>query len=361
LQLFAPELRAAPGQQPAVPQFSGARILLAEDNEINQEIAVGLLQACGIAVDIANSGRAAIDRLVAAGAAHYQLVFMDLHMPELDGHAATMHLRQDARFDTLPIIAMTANAMAEEGQRCRAEGFDDHISKPLIPAGLHRMLEQYLPAGLHAGWREPGRTLPAPALPGNVQGLDLARARQSVNGDEALLLKVLRLFRLDGRDSAAGIRAAIARQDHAAAVRHAHSLRAVAESIGAATVARLADALERLAPVAPATAGAALDALDTALTELCAELDRSLPAQAVVAAGAARSPASWRDELRRLAELMRNKDAGAVGLFISCTAEFEASFGIWDTEAIQRSLDGADFDGAYAALQWVAHKHELVL
>jgi CheY-like chemotaxis protein/HPt (histidine-containing phosphotransfer) domain-containing protein len=355
LQMFAPELRTAAGQRPAVPQFSGARILLAEDNEINQEIAVGLLVACGIEVDIANNGNAAIDRLRTVDAAHYQLVFMDLHMPELDGHVATRRLRQDERFDRLPIIAMTANAMAQEGERCKEEGFDDRISKPLIPADLHRMLEQYLPARMHAGWRE--RDGAPSAQPCDVAGLDLARARHSVNGDEALLFKVLRLFRLDGRDGAANIRAAIARQDYSAAVRHAHSLRAVAESIGAARVARLADELERLAP---SSAGEALDALDVALAELCAELDLSLPAVAA-AAGAPRQPGAWHDELRRLAELMRVKNAGAIELFASCTAEFEASFGIWDTEAIQRSLDEADFDGAYAALRWVAHKHGLAV
>ncbi|MFS2002501.1 two-component regulator propeller domain-containing protein [Duganella sp. CT11-25] len=355
LQMFAPERRTAAGQRPAVPQFSGARILLAEDNEINQEIAVGLLVACGIEVDIANNGNAAIDRLRTVDAAHYQLVFMDLHMPELDGHVATRRLRQDERFDRLPIIAMTANAMAQEGERCKEEGFDDRISKPLIPADLHRMLEQYLPTRMHAGWRE--RDGAPSAQPCDVAGLDLARARHSVNGDEALLFKVLRLFRLDGRDGAANIRAAIARQDYSAAVRHAHSLRAVAESIGAARVARLADELERLVP---AGAGEALDALDVALAELCAELDLSLPAVAA-AAGAPRQPGTWHDELRRLAELMRVKNAGAIELFASCTAEFEASFGIWDTEAIQRSLDEADFDGAYAALRWVAHKHGLAV
>jgi signal transduction histidine kinase/ligand-binding sensor domain-containing protein/CheY-like chemotaxis protein/HPt (histidine-containing phosphotransfer) domain-containing protein len=359
LQMFAPERGSATGQRPAVPQFSGARILLAEDNEINQEIAVGLLEACGIEVDIANNGAAAIDRLQAAGAAHYQLVFMDLHMPELDGHVATARLRRDARFDRLPIIALTANAMAAEGERCKKEGFDDRISKPLIPADLHRMLEQYLPARMHAGWRERGRRLPAPALSGHVAGLDLARARQSVNGDEALLHKVLRLFRLDGRDGAANIRAAIARQDYTAALRHAHSLRAVAESIGAARVAHLADELERLAPAAPASTDAALAALDTALAELCAELDLSLPPVAATAGDIARPPGTWHDDLRRLGELMRVKDVGAIQLFAACTAEFEASFGTWDTEAIQRSLDDADFDGAHAALRWVVHKHGL--
>jgi signal transduction histidine kinase/ligand-binding sensor domain-containing protein/CheY-like chemotaxis protein/HPt (histidine-containing phosphotransfer) domain-containing protein len=363
LQLFAPELRHnGPGQLRAVPQFGGARILLAEDNQINQEITVGLLQACGIEVDLANNGREAVDRLLATDAQHYHLVFMDLHMPELDGHAATVRLRQDPRFATLPIVALTANAMPEERLRCLREGFADLISKPLIPADLHRMLEQHLPAGPPGPWRVRGRR-PATTLPDSVPGMDMARARHGVSGNDALLLKVLRLFRREQRDSAARIRAALARSDGGGALRHAHTLRGIAEGLGAARVARLAEELEAAAQREPVPAGAdaTLDALDGALAELCAALDQHLPVAETQAAGAGRPPAAWLAQLRRLAELMRGGDSAAVAMFAACTPEFEATFGAWDTEAIQRSLDDADFEGAYAALQWVAHSHDLVL
>ncbi|MTV42038.1 response regulator, partial [Duganella radicis] len=227
LQLFAPE-RPGGGQRPAAPQFPGVRILLVEDHPINQEIAVALLQACAIEVELAVNGRDAIDCLRADDAARrYQLVFMDLHMPELDGHAATLQLRQDPRLAALPIIAMTANALPEEWQRCKREGFNDRISKPLIPAALHRLLQQYLPASGHAVAGARAASV-AMALPDTVPGLDLAQARASVNGNEALLLKVLRWFRRDEQDCAARIRAALERGDHAAALRHAHALRGLA-------------------------------------------------------------------------------------------------------------------------------------
>ncbi len=351
----APAPQGAPAQWARAPQFGGARVLLVEDNDINQEIAVGLLGACGIEVDVAANGRDAIERLQGR---RYELVFMDLHMPELDGHAATVRLRRDARFDALPIIAMTANAMPEERRRCQEEGFNDHISKPLIPAELHRMLQQYLAPG--AQERRP-RAPAAGALPAIVPGLDLACARRGVNGDEALLLKVLRLFRRDQHDCAARIRAAVARHDLGTAVRHAHSLRGLAEGIGAARVAQLAGGLEREARGATAAPGPALDALEEALALLCAELDACLPEEAAVAAGPARAPGDWLDELRRLAELMRAGDSAAITVFAACAPAFKADFGVWDGEAVQRSLDRLDFDGAHAALQWVVHKHELVL
>ncbi|USX11556.1 ATP-binding protein [Oxalobacteraceae bacterium OTU3CAMAD1] len=380
LRLFAPGQRpGAPGQRRPPPRFDGARVLLVEDNEINQEIAVGLLEACGVAVDLANNGREALERLRAVDAArHYQLVFMDLHMPELDGHAATARLRRDTRFDALPIIAMTANAMPAERQRCRDEGFDDHLSKPLIPAELYRMLGRHLDPATRGAWCARRRRAPLPE--DGVPGLDLALARQGVDGDEALLLKVLRMFARDERDRAGRIRAALGRGDHAGAERHAHSLRGLAEGIGALALARLAGELERAArrarearaggaapdldaPAASHTELAALAALDTALAALCAELDALPPAEAeaVAAAGTARAPLEWLGELRRLAELMCERDGAAVGLFAAGAADFAASFGAWDAEAIQRGLDDLDFDGAHAALRWVAHKHELGL
>ncbi|RFP09258.1 MULTISPECIES: two-component regulator propeller domain-containing protein [unclassified Duganella] len=365
LQLFIAEhRRGTPGQRAYVPRFDGARILLAEDNEVNREIAVGLLEACGIRVELANNGRAAVERLLAADAERrYQLVFMDLHMPELDGHAATLLLRQDARFDKLPIIALSANVMPDQWQRCKEEGFDDHLSKPVIPAELHRMLQQYLPAAMHAGWREPGSESAAPVLPGSVPGLDLAHARLGVDGNDALLLKVLRLFRRDEHDCAERIGVAVGRRDYGAAVRHAHSLRGLAQGIGAARIAQLAEQLERAGrqELAAGAMRPALDALGAALAELCAVLDRSLPREAATAGGAVRRPAAWLDELGRLLALTRERDSEAIRLFASCALEFQASFGVWDAEAIQRSLDDVDFDGAHAALRWLVHKHELPL
>ncbi|USX17258.1 ATP-binding protein [Oxalobacteraceae bacterium OTU3CAMAD1] len=357
----------APGQRACIPQFKGTRVLLVEDNDINQEIAVGLLGACGIEVDLAVNGREAIDLLQAAGMErYYQLVFMDLHMPELDGHAATMRLRGDARFDALPIIAMTANAMPEQRQRCMEEGFNDHLSKPLIPAELHRMLHQYLPAATAGRPGGGAAGAPAVALPDSLPGLDMACARRGVDGDEALLLKVLRLFRRDERDCAGRIRAAVARGDYHAAGRHAHSLRGVAAGLGAAPIALLAEELEQAARGAPATLstiGPALESLDAALALLCDGLDAFLPAEETVAAGPARTRThgDWLDDLRRLTELMRDGDSGAIALFAACAPQFKTDFGVWDGEAIQRGLDDLDFEGAHAALQWVIYKHELVL
>jgi signal transduction histidine kinase/ligand-binding sensor domain-containing protein/CheY-like chemotaxis protein/HPt (histidine-containing phosphotransfer) domain-containing protein len=351
-----------PSRRAPVPQFRGARVLLVEDNDINREIAVGLLRDCGVEADLARDGREAVERLLAADAPQrYQLVLMDLQMPELDGHAATRRLRQEARLDALPIIALTANALPEQRLRCREEGFDDHLSKPVMPAELHAMLRRHLPAGLQAGWRPAGGA--AQALPEHLPELDLAAARSGVGGDEALLLTVLDLFRSEQRDGAGRLRAAFGCGDYDGALRAAHTLRGLADGLGAARVAQLAAVLEHGARqrCAPAAVAAELDALDAALAVLCASLDRVWPARPATPAAPARAPADWLDELRRLLALTGGHDEAAPAVFAACAQEFSASFGIWDAGAVQRSLDDADYDGAHAALRWIVHKHELAL
>jgi PAS domain S-box-containing protein len=128
-----------------VGRLAGARILLTEDNEINQQIAIELLESAGATVRVANHGREAVDLLVnGPQPPPFDLVLMDLQMPEMDGYQATTQLRADARFQTLPIIAMTAHATLEERQHCLAAGMNEHISKPIDPAVLYETCARFL-------------------------------------------------------------------------------------------------------------------------------------------------------------------------------------------------------------------------
>ena len=125
-------------------RLRGARILLTEDNEINQQIAVELLEGTGATVKVAYSGREAVDILSKGPQPPpFDVVLMDLQMPEMDGYQATAKLRSDARFAALPIIAMTAHATIEEKQRCLAAGMNDHISKPVDPSALFETVARY--------------------------------------------------------------------------------------------------------------------------------------------------------------------------------------------------------------------------
>jgi two-component system sensor histidine kinase/response regulator len=134
---------------PDALRFPGLRVMLVEDNDINQQIAVEMLEALEVEVTVAENGQQALDLLTATpDPLPWALVFMDLQMPVLDGHQATLAIRQQARFDPLPIIAMTAHAMDDEVQRCLAEGMNHHLAKPIDPDALIESLRRW---GSYAG------------------------------------------------------------------------------------------------------------------------------------------------------------------------------------------------------------------
>jgi two-component system sensor histidine kinase/response regulator len=121
-----------------------ARVLLAEDSADNQDVTSELLTLQGLSVDVVVNGREALDRLMAAGPHAYDLVLMDLGMPVMDGHEATLLLRQDGRFSELPVIAVTSHALAGVQARCLAEGMQDYLTKPIDPQRLYSVLSRWL-------------------------------------------------------------------------------------------------------------------------------------------------------------------------------------------------------------------------
>ncbi len=139
-QVFVPR-----GSQPAVVAFSGRHVLLAEDNEINREIALAMLQQAGLTVTVVDDGEQALQALEKT---RFDLVLMDLQMPVMDGLTATRIIRTQARWRLLPIIAMTANAMAEDQAACLAAGMNGHLAKPVDAAALHARLMEHLGANL---------------------------------------------------------------------------------------------------------------------------------------------------------------------------------------------------------------------
>ena len=123
---------------------TGIRVLLVEDNEMNQQVATELLESAGAIVTVANHGGEAVKILTDGDQAPaFDVVFMDLQMPEMDGFTATKLLRSDPRLQKLPIIAMTAHALVEERQRCLDAGMNDHVSKPIDPDNLFSTLMRW--------------------------------------------------------------------------------------------------------------------------------------------------------------------------------------------------------------------------
>ena len=199
-------------------RLQGARILLVEDNEINQQIAVELLESAGAVVQVAGNGREAVQILSEGPTpALVDVVLMDLQMPEMDGFQATAGLRADRRFTGLPIIAMTAHATVEERQRCLAAGMNDHVAKPIDPGALLDTLSRHYRSALE---RE------ASGVP-SVEGLDTAAGLLRVAGNRGLYLKLVRHFVEQHASAPSRIAEALNAGDRAAAERVAHTVKGV--------------------------------------------------------------------------------------------------------------------------------------
>jgi PAS domain S-box-containing protein len=242
-------------------EHAGARILLAEDNPINREVARELLQRVNLAVDTAQNGLEALEKIKAN---RYVLVLMDVQMPEMDGLVATCAIRAQAEYAGLPILAMTANAFDEDRRACLAAGMDDFVAKPVVPKDLYITLLRWLSKpGVHsapAGVRLPAAgPTPLPALPTPVAapafaslearlyaiaGLDAARGLDIVGGDANELARFLRKFALSHAGDMQAVTRHVALGELQQAKQLTHGLKGVAATLGARQVADLAAQLE---------------------------------------------------------------------------------------------------------------------
>ena len=218
------------------------QVLLVEDHEINQAVALELLHSVGIMADTASNGVEAIE---AVKQKHYDLVLMDLQMPVMDGLQATAILRQDPKYQQLPIIAMTAHAMQGDRDRCLATGMNDHIAKPIDPDHFIRVLQEWLPEGEPPGHDQVKEQQLEYNLK-EVDGIDLAWGIQRVGGNRQLYFNLLKGFYDKHRQDITVLRQAITNQDDEQAIRIVHTLRGVAGNIGAQLFEKDAQALEQL-------------------------------------------------------------------------------------------------------------------
>ncbi len=136
--------RVSGSDEEGLQKIRGARVLLAEDNEINQQVAEEILQQAGLVVRIANNGKEAVE-MVKAG--KFDVVLMDIQMPVMGGFEATQEIRRDERFKDLPIIAMTAHAMAGDREKSIEAGMNDHVTKPIDPDQLISALVKWIKPG----------------------------------------------------------------------------------------------------------------------------------------------------------------------------------------------------------------------
>jgi PAS domain S-box-containing protein len=226
---WAPDVARGPSSFTALRSLRGLRVLVAEDNAINQEVARELLEAAGMTVVIADNGRQAVEAATSAGA-RFDAILMDLQMPEMDGIEATGEIRTHPIASGVPIIAMTAHALAGERERCLAGGMNDHVSKPIEPAKLYTALAQWVkaPEGV-------------PDLP----DVDVAGALGRLGGDQALYHRLLANLLREWDDAFTALDVAVEAGDLAAIRRVAHALKGTSATLGVLPLAGEATTLEK--------------------------------------------------------------------------------------------------------------------
>ena len=227
---------------------TGVRILLVEDNEMNQQVAKELLQSAGAIVTIANHGGEAVKMLTAEDQAPpFDVVFMDLQMPEMDGYTAARRIRAQPHLEGLPIIAMTAHAFVEERQRCLDAGMNDHVSKPIDPEALFSTLLRWAkPRREHAVEPQaaPIKPVDDSILP-EIAGINQVDGLTRVAGNKQLYRNLLAQFAAKQGDAAVQISAALESRDLKLAERIAHTIKGVAGNLGIGQVFAAAEKLER--------------------------------------------------------------------------------------------------------------------
>ena len=225
----------------------GIRILLVEDNEMNQQVATELLQSAGAIVTVASHGGEAVEMLTAGDQAPpFDVVFMDLQMPEMDGHTAARLIRAQPRLQNLPIIAMTAHALVEEHQRCLDAGMNDHVSKPIDPEAMFSTLLRW--AKPRRGQAVESQAAPVKAadeviLP-EIPGINQPDGLRRVVGNKQLYRDLLAQFAAKQCDTAPQISAALESGDRKLAERIAHTVKGVAGNMGIIEVFAVAEKLE---------------------------------------------------------------------------------------------------------------------
>ena len=346
--------------------IKGAHLLLVEDNATNRELAVELLESAGFLVSVAVDGREAVDQVAAQS---FDGVLMDVQMPVMDGYEATREIRADPNSANLPIIAMTANAMAGDKEKCLDAGMNAHVSKPIDIAELYDTLakwvtlseprERPMEADTAMGPEKKNPALFPDTKIAALPGIDSEAALARMSGKMDLYQMMLQAFLEAGEKIPGEIRGALDAGDTDTARRSAHTLKGLAGTIGATKVQKAAEVLEHaIGEEGEATVEEAFtsvsDSLESVMEGLVG-LFASVPSPTVPPTGETEAVAPERlaEILSRLREYLVDCDVEAQTFMQEVSGELAASVGAYELEELTRKVAGFEFDSALGLLDGI--------
>jgi CheY-like chemotaxis protein len=341
---------------------NGIRILLVEDNELNQQVATELLESAGASVKIANHGGEAVSFLTEGDEPPpFDVVFMDLQMPEMDGYTATKLIRAQPRLNGLPIIAMTAHALVEERQRCLDVGMNDHVTKPIDPDVLLATLLRWakphrLPAT--GGEAVAAKRVDDITLP-QIGGVDLEDGLRRVVGNKRLYRDLLLQFASKQADAPAQVSAAFEGGDRKLAERIAHTVKGVAGTLGLAQVAAVAGKLEKAirdgGAVEPALFEEFAEVLGHQVQAIRQALQGIIPDQpSIEGSHEDFDPEAVSAAIGRLRVLLESSDADAGEAFLAVERVLAGTIARSRLDALGTTIGEFEFDTARKSLDGIA-------
>lgn len=346
-----------------IDRMRGARVLLVEDNEINQEVAMGQLEDAEAFVDLAENGEVAL-RMIQDN--EYDAVLMDMQMPVMDGVEATRIIRSNPRFEKLPIIAMTANAMASDRMLCLEAGMNDHIAKPIDPDQLFGVLLRWIkrPGGdgkaAMDGAAAPQAQHRRDAVLA-IPGIDVQAGLKRTGGNRQRYETLLRKFAEQQAGTIASMRAALSVGDAATAERAAHSLKGAAATLGVNGLSEAAAKAES-AIKSGQNVENAVEVLSLALDGVLAKLWGALPEDSAGnGRGPQADPESVREPLIRLKRLLEADDGEAADFVVDAKSRFTGVLTPAEIKTLTDRVGNFDFDAALKCLSGIASRLSLNL
>jgi len=382
-----------PYHQMAQPDFlekiKGTRILLVEDNVLNQEVATEILKSFGVDVEIANNGEEAVESIEKKESSYFDVVLMDIQMPVMGGYEATRLIREQDRFKELPIIAMTAHAMQGVKEDCFSAGMNDYVSKPIDPIHLFTTIEKWINPDTrmkhlrqkseedakkgNTGESEKGTKQEIKIeLPPSTEGIDIEAGLKRLNGNQKLYRKLLDDFLKNYINTPNEIQLALEQNNIETSLRLAHTLKGVGGNISLIGIQKAAAELEaailqkkedQYAPLLKQL-GSALESFEKGMKEMAlhkaASDEPPLPASPNPVADRPSDEAAPLDRsaveplLQKLAQLVWNDDVDAMNTLEEVQSAIGDSCFKDELKELNDDLDNYDFDAAKIPLKKIA-------